>query len=390
MILFGYKKFAIYLQGCALLIASCLLLSACGGDENKEPPPPGVTVITLEPKNIPITGEFVGQTAGYREVEVRSQVSGILQKRAYTEGQVVKQGDLLFQIDPAPYQAALNQAKGNLSQAEARLYQARLDNDRFIKLYSEAAVSKKERDDAVAAYKAAQGDAASARAMVDDAQINLGYTTVLAPISGSTSEETVSEGNLINVGQMLTKLVQLDPLYVNFSIPSTDVLRFRDMIKRGILVPPPENKFRVEIKLSNGAIYGGSGELNFVDPRVDPSTSSIKARAQLENTDDAILPGQFARVYMKGYMLKDALAVPQRAVLSTQDGPMIYVLDDKNIANLRPVVQELTVNNEYVLRQGAKPGERIVVDGIMKVRPGKPVQVVDPKAQTSANATSSK
>lgn len=390
MTLFGYKKFAIYLQRCALLIASCLLLSACGGDENKEPPPPGVTVITLETKNIPITGEFVGQTAGYREVEVRSQVSGILQKRAYTEGQVVKQGDLLFQIDPAPYQAALNQAKGNLSQAEARLYQAKLDNDRFIKLYSEAAVSKKERDDAVAAYKAAKGDAASARAMVDDAQINLGYTTVLAPISGSTSEETVSEGNLINVGQMLTKLVQLDPLYVNFSIPSTDVLRFRDMIKRGILLPPPENKFNVEIKLSNGAIYGGSGELNFVDPRVDPNTSSIKARAQLENTDDAILPGQFARVYMKGYMLKDALAVPQRAVLTTQDGPMIYVLDDKNVATLRPVVQELTVNNEYVLRQGAKPGERIVVDGIMKVRPGKPVQVVAPKAQTSANATSSK
>lgn len=390
MTLFGHKKFAFYLQGCFFSIALCLVLSACGGEEGREPPAPGVTVMTLEAKSIPIVGEFVGQTAGYREVEVRSQVSGILQKRAYTEGQVVKQGDLLFQIDPAPYRAALNQAKGNLSQAEARLYQAKLDNNRFIKLYSEAAVSKKERDDAVAAYKAAMGDAASAKAMVDDAQINLGYTTVLAPISGSTSEETVSEGNLINVGQMLTKLVQLNPLYVNFSIPSTDYLRFRDMIKRGILLPPPENKFSVEIKLSNGSVYGGSGELNFVDPRVDPSTSSIKARAQLENTDDAILPGQFARVYMKGYMLKDALAVPQRAVLSTQDGPMIYVLDDKNIAHLRPVVQEVTINNEYVLREGAKPGERVVVDGIIKVRPEKPVQIIDPNAQTSANANSSK
>ena len=388
MTLFNHKKLIPHLHLFALLVAACFMLAACGNGEEQGPPPPGVTAITLTTKDIPITGEFVGQTAGFREVEVRAQVSGILQKRAYTEGQVVKQNELLFQIDPAPYIAALNQAKGNRSQAEARLYQAKLDNDRFVRLYAEAAVSKKERDDAVAAYKAAQGDASTARAMVDDAEINLGYTTVLAPISGSTSEEAVSEGNLVSTGQVLTRLVQLDPLYVNFSISSSDALRYRDMLKRGVLAAPANNRFDVDIRLADGSMHTGSGELNFVDPRVDPSTSSIRARAQLNNPGGAILPGQFARVFMKGYVLKNALPVPQRAVLSTQSGPMVYVLDAKNKAEIRAIVQEISVDNDYVIREGVKPGERIVLDGILKVRPGEPVKIIDPKANANSNTAS--
>ncbi len=381
-----------------LFIASFFLvpaLTSCGGDEKQAPHAPGVTVLTLKPQTIPLTGVFVGTTAGFREVEIRAQVSGILLKKDYAEGQIVEKGKRLFQIDPAPYQAALNQAKGTLAQAQARNYQAKLDNDRFIKLYKEEAVSKKERDDAVAAYRAAQGDLEAAKALVDNAEINLGYTTVTAPITGAASEESFSEGNLINVGQILTNMVQIDPIYVNFSIPSTDALRYQDMISKGFLVPPPDNRFDVDIKLSDGSMHTGQGIVNFIDPRVDLATSSIKARAQLDNKGKNILPGQFARVYMKGYVLKNVLAVPKRAVLNTQDGPIIYVVNKDNIAEERPFKMEMALNSDYILQEGASPNEKIILEGIQKVRPGGHVTIVEENkdgtsAPGSSNATAPK
>jgi membrane fusion protein (multidrug efflux system) len=301
----------------------------------------------------------------------------------------VEKGQLLFQIDPAPYQAALNQTKGNLAQTQARLYQAKLDNDRFIQLYQEEAVSRKERDDAVAAYRAALGDLEAARAMVQDTEINLGYTTVLAPITGAVSEENFSEGNLISIGQMLTKMVQIEPLYVNFSIPSTDALRYRDLIAREILVPPADDKFEVDIKLSDGSMHTGSGVVNFIDPRVDPATSSIKARAQLGNDKNSILPGQFARVDMKGYSLQGVLAVPQRAVLNTQAGPIIYIVDENNIAHMRPFKVELTIGSDYILKEGLSAGERVIVEGTQKVRPENPVSIIEDKSAPENSSTSS-
>lgn len=381
-----------------LFITSLFLvpaLTSCGGDEEQAHHAPGVTVLTLKPQTIPLTGEFVGTTAGFREVEIRAQVSGILLKKDYTEGQIVEKGKRLFQIDPAPYQAALNQAKGTLAQAQARNYQAKLDNDRFIKLYKEDAVSKKERDDAVAAYRAAQGDLEAAKALVDNAEINLGYTTVTAPITGAVSEESFSEGNLINVGQTLTNMVQIDPIYVNFSIPSTDALRYQDMMRKGLLVPPPDNRFDVDIKLSDGSMHTGQGTVNFIDPRVDLATSSIKARAQLDNKGKSILPGQFARVYMKGYVLKNILAVPKRAVLNTQDGPIIYVVNKDNIAEKRPFKMEMALNSDYILQEGASPNEKIILEGIQKVRPGGHVTIVEENkdstpAPGSSNATAPK
>ncbi|MBQ4132385.1 MAG: efflux RND transporter periplasmic adaptor subunit [Desulfovibrionaceae bacterium] len=370
------------------LLLTLPLLSACSDAEEQKLPPPGVVITTLEPQNVPLIGKFVGQTAGFREVEVRAQVSGILLKKDYVEGDIVEKNQLLFQIDPAPYQAALNQAKGNLAQAEARLYQTKLDHDRFLRLYNEAAVSRKERDDAIAAYRAARGDVEAARALVENAEINLGYTTVLAPISGAASEENFSEGNLVSVGQVLTKMVQIDPLYVNFSIPSADALHYADMMKRGMLEPPANNQFDVDIELSDGSLHSGKGVVNFFDPRVDPATSSIKARAQLVNDAKNILPGQFARVYMRGYMLKDVLIVPQRAVLHTQNGPVLYVLDENNHVQMAPFEQEMSLGPDYILKKGAKAGDRIVVDGIQKVQPGGPVTILSESG--SSNSTEPK
>ena len=362
-----------------------LLLVSCGNEQAQEPPPPGVIISTLTPRDIPLVGKFVGQTAGFREVEIRAQVGGILLKKDYVEGQVVEKDQRLFQIDPAPYQASLNQAKGNLAQAEARLYQAKLDHERFLRLYKEAAVSRKERDDAIAAYRAATGDVEAARALVENAKINLGYTTVLAPITGAASEELFSEGNLVSVGQVLTKMIQIDPLYVNFSIPSTEALHYADMMSRGILEAPANNQFQVDIQLSDGSQHSGQGIVNFFDPRVDPATSSIKARAQLTNESRKILPGQFARVYMRGYTLKDVLVVPQRAVLHTQNGPVLYVLDEQNVARMVPFEQEMPLESDYILKAGAKPGDRIIVEGIQKVQPGKQVQIL--RETSSSNST---
>ncbi len=369
----------------SILIVTAFIASACSDDKEAVQQAPGVNIIVTKAEDIPFTAGYTGQTAGFREVEVRAQVTGILLKRYYTEGQIVKKGDNLFQIDPAPYRAALEQAKGSLAQAEAGLYQTRLDNQRMQTLYNQDAVSKKERDDALAAYKSAGGNVEAARGSLDNAKINLGYTKVVAPISGATSKESVSEGNLINTGEVVTKITQLDPLYVNFAIPGTTHLALKNMLARGVMVPPADGKFTVDIKLSDGSVHSGKGELDFVNPTVDPDTSSIKARAQLENPDGNILPGQFARVYLKGYVLKNAIAIPQKAVLNTQDATIVYVVDNENKAQARPIVKEIVYANNYIIREGLKTGEKVIVDGILKVRPGTPVTILKTEQPAEKN-----
>lgn len=362
----------------------CFALTACGGNDEHAMPAPGVIAMNIEPADIPYTGEYTGQTAGFKEVEVRAQVGGILLKRYYQEGQVVQQGDQLFQIDPAPYEAALMQAKGALAQAKASLYQSSLNYERMKVLYAQAAVSKKERDDAYAAYTAAKGDVESASGMVDNAQINLGYTTITSPISGATSQETFSQGNLVNAGTVVTNIVQLDPLYINFSIPGTTYLQLKDMLSRGVLEGPSDKKFSVDIKLADGTVHTGNGELDFIDPRVDPITNSIKARAQIANPGGLVLPGQFARAYLKGYVLKKAIAIPQKAVLNTQNGPMVYVIGPDNKAEPRFIEQEMPYGNTYIIHKGLKAGEKIIVDGILKARPGSPVKILSSNSTAPA------
>ncbi|AXK40836.1 efflux RND transporter periplasmic adaptor subunit [Crenobacter cavernae] len=334
-----------------------------------------VGVVSTVAKDVPVPFEFVGQTAGSREVEVRARVGGILLKRAYTEGKSVKQGDLLFQIDPAQFQAALDQAQGALKVEEAQRARTRQDYDRILPLFKENAVSQKDRDDAAAAYQSAQASVAAAQARVKEAQINLGYTRVTAPISGMTSKEVRSEGSLVSTGDgSLTKISQIDPMYVNFSFSDNDLLAFRRDEQSGKLKLPEDRRFEVSVKLSDGSSYAKSGRLNFTDNLIDPSTGTIRARAEFANPDGELLPGQFVRVFLNGAKRVNAILIPQRAVLTSQQGKMVWVVDAKNTVAPRPVTLGAEVGDQVLVETGLKPGERVVIDNIIKLRPGAPVK----------------
>ncbi len=368
-------------------VALLALLSACGdGEQAQREEVPDVTALVLKPQTVPYPMEYVGQTAGSREVQVRARVNGILQQKNYVEGSIVKQNDLLFTIEPDSYQAAYNDAKAALDQAQAAYTQNRLNNARILQLYSEAVVSKRERDDSVAAYEESLAAVNMAKARLDQAKINLGYTEVRAPITGITSKEAVTEGNLVNPSEssgLLTTIVQLDPLYVNFSIPGNEYLQFQEFQAQGRLKVPGEEGYTVEISLSNGQKYKTSGDLTFMDRQVDAPTGAIRARATLANPKAEILPGQFARVHVSGAFLINSILVPQRAVIKTQQGNMVYVIDDKSVANPRPIQIAMILGTDYLIENGLKAGERIMVEGILKARPNEHVKIVEPAKEAN-------
>ncbi|WP_148716067.1 efflux RND transporter periplasmic adaptor subunit [Chitinolyticbacter meiyuanensis] len=367
-----------------------VLFAACGKtEEAKHIPPPPVSVVTIQPANVPMIYEAVGQTAGYREIEVRARVEGILLKRTYTEGKPVKEGQLLFQIDPAPYRAALDQARGVQAQAKAQLEKARLDKERIIPLYQENAVSKKDYDDAFAAFDTATANLDSASAKLQEAQINLDYTNVVAPIGGMASKINVSEGSLVSPtanGGLLTTIAQLDPLYANFSFSEADQLNLQRAEKAGQLIMPKSRDFEVELQLADGSSYSTRGHVDFADSKVDPATGTIRARAIVPNPEGQLLPGQFVRVRIHGVTMKDAILVPQRSVLQQQADKIVLVVNDKNLVEVRPVELGATHGNNYVVTKGLKAGERVITDGVLKAKPGSPVTIAPPAAHASAPA----
>ncbi|TJZ65625.1 efflux RND transporter periplasmic adaptor subunit [Chitiniphilus eburneus] len=375
------------------VLLACLipvLFTACGkSQEAKHVPPPPVSVVTIQPANVPMIYEAVGQTAGYREIEVRARVEGILLKRTYTEGKPVKEGQLLFQIDPAPYRAALDQARGVQAQAKAQLEKARLDKERIVPLYQENAVSKKDYDDAFAAFDTATANLDSASARLQEAQINLDYTNVVAPIGGMASKINVSEGSLVAPtanGGLLTTIAQLDPLYANFSFSEADQLSMQRGQQDGRLIPPKNRNFEVELQLADGSSYSKRGHVDFADSKVDPTTGTIRARAIVPNPDGQLLPGQFVRVRLHGATIKDAILVPQRSVLQQQADKIVLVVNDKNVVEVRPVELGATHGNDYVVAKGLKGGERVITDGVLKAKPGSPVTIAPPAAHASAPA----
>lgn len=379
-----------------LLTALAASLMACGQKNDKHAGamlPMPVGVLEIAPSDVPVSFEFVGQAAGSREVEVRARVGGILLKRAYTEGKPVKQGDLLFQIDPEPLKAALDQAQGNLQVQQAQLVRTKQDYDRITPLFKENAVSQKDRDDAVSAYEAAKASVAAAQAQVQQAKINLGYARVTAPISGMTSQETRSEGSLVSTtadGSLLTKVSQLDPIYVNFSMSDNDMMNLRKMQDSGQLKLAANGHFNVQLKLTDGSTYGKSGRLNFTDSLVDASTGTIRSRATFANPDGGILPGQFVRVILQGAKRSNAIAVPQRAVLTSQQGKMVWVVGADNKVQPRPITVSQDVGLNVLVESGLKAGDKVVVDNIIKLRPGADVKPHPFKADASAPAAAPK
>ncbi len=379
------------------LILSLLLLAlaACQGDgqsgpAGKEAPPPEAPVLTVTPRDLPVTYEAVGQTAGSRDVEVRARVGGILLRRRYEEGQWVKQGTVLFTIDPAPYQAALRRAQGVLAQEEAQLTQASQDLARFRSLLQDGAISQQAYDQARAARQTAEARVQSARAAVTEARLGLDYTTVEAPISGVTSRAEKSEGSLVAAGtDLLTRIAQVEPIYVNYSYSEQDLLRARIEIAEKRLVLPPNNEFQVELRLADGSIYPHLGRLNFNDLRVRPGTGTIEARAVFPNPERRLLPGQFARVLVKGAVRPHAIVVPQAAVLTGEKGKFVYVVRPDGTVEARPIQVGEWREQDFLVTAGLQAGDRVAVGGVSQLRPGMTVTAVAAAPPSGPEVTAS-
>jgi membrane fusion protein, multidrug efflux system len=354
-------------------------LAACGeprGQPHGQMPPPEVAVAEAVAKRLPVGYEYAAQTAGYREVEVRARVTGILVKRNYREGEVVKRGQSLFQIDPAPFQVALARAEADLATAEARQAQAARDAERMKAVIDIKAVSRKEYDDSVSAAQIAAAEVKGARARVAEARLNLDWTRVESPINGISSRSVRSEGTLVSGPDvLLTSVTQVDPIYVIFGIPESELLRIRHDVDAKRLELPADGRFDVTVALADGSVYGKPGKVDFTDVRVNTNTGTVEARAELPNPGGVLKPGQFVRVRLAGAVRPAAITVPQRAVLEGPKGKFVYVVDAESKAEARPVQVGDWAGEAWVIDSGLAPGDKVIVDGVMKIGPGAPVRI---------------
>lgn len=365
-----------------------LLASACdpsngsekgrhgGGNPFAGMPPPEVNVVAVAPQRLEETFEYVGQTAGSREVEVRARVTGILLKRNFVEGASVKEGQSLYTIDPEPFEAAVNRAAADVAAAEARLDQAKRNAARLKPLYAEKAVSQKDYDDAVSAQAIGEADLKAARARLVEARLNLKYTKVEAPAAGITGRSQRQEGSLVSGPDvLLTTITQIQPIWVNFGVPDREQLAIQRDVQAGRLVLPKGGNFEVALKRADGSRYPHTGRVNFADVSVSPATGTREMRAELPNPERALRPGEFVRVILKGAARPDAITVPQRAVLEGPQGKFVYVVNEKSLAEARPVQAGEWHGEQWIITQGLAAGDRVVVDGVMKLGPGAPVRI---------------
>lgn len=374
-----------------LLIGAALVLAACGQSEGQDKggkghggpgagmPPPEVNAMTVELRAVPVSFEYVGQTAGSREVEVRARVTGILISRNFKEGGRVEKGQSLYTIDPAPFQAALLRAEADVAAAEARHEQAARNAARFKPLYAEKAVSQKEYDDAASNEAITAADAKAARARLVEARLNLSYTKVESPAAGVASRSNRSEGSLVSGPDvLLTTVMQVDPIWVNFGIPDNEQAEMQREVAAGRLELPRDGAFEVQVRRADGALYARSGKLNFSDVKVTTTTGTRETRAELPNPDGNLRPGEFVRVILTGAVRPNAITVPQRAVLEGPQGKFVYVVDDKGTAQPRPVkAGEWAARDQWIITEGVNAGDRVIVDGVMRLGPGAPVRIAE-------------
>jgi membrane fusion protein (multidrug efflux system) len=367
-----------------LAAAAATFVTGCERAGSQPPngmPPPEVTAVTVESRNVPVTFEYTGQTAGWREVEVRARVTGILLKRNYREGSAVAAGQSLFTVDPAPYQAALARAEADVASAEARLEQAKRNAARMKPLFEARAVSQKEYDDSVSAEAIADADVKAARARLTEGRLNLDYTRVESPIGGIAGRAQRSEGNYVTGPDvLLTTVTQIHPIYVLFGISDEERLKLNREVEAGRLVLPKNGAFDVGVKLAEGSVYANSGKLNFSDVRISGTTGTSEARAELPNPNGLLRPGQFVRVILKGAERPGAILVPQRAVLEGPKGKFVYVVSADGKAEARPVEVGDWQKDDWIITAGVNAGDKVIVDGVMKIGPGAPVRVAEQNA----------
>ena len=372
-----------------IALACALVLTACGKDNAGSPttaaqngaPQVPVGVITASSGEVGLVTELPGRVEASRVAQVRARSAGILQKRLFKEGSDVKAGQALFQIDAAPYEASAQSARASLARAEANLVQTTAQLERFRPLVEANAISKQDFVNAESAQKQAQAEVVAAKAAVRTADINLGYAKVTAPISGRIGQALVTEGALVGQGEAtpLAVIQQIDPVYVNFTQSATDAFKLRKAMDEGLLKSAGPQAAEVHVVLDDGSEYGTAGKLLFSDLTVDPSTGQVTLRAEIPNPKGLLLPGLYVRIRMEQAQATNAITVPQQAVTRTEQGDSVRVVSPEGQVSTRPVKVSMASGNRWVIQEGLKDGEQVMVDGFQKLQmlpPGTPVKAV--------------
>ncbi|BCF90544.1 hemolysin D [Paraburkholderia largidicola] len=345
-----------------------------------EPPRPTVevTVVTVRQQETPVDFEFTAQTQSSREVEIRARVDGFLERRMYTEGSLVKDGQVLFVMDKKPFEAALQSARGALAQQQARLLVTKQNLARVIPLAAQNALSKKDLDDATGNEKQAEAAVIAAQGEVRTAELNLSYCTIRSPLQGLSSFARVQDGSYVTPNQsgLLTYVYQLDPMWVNFSISENELLRYRDQVAKGLLRFPPDNQFDVTVIQADGSVYPQQGRIDFTNPAFSQDTGTFLVRASFANPKGTLRPGQFVRAKVSGAVRPNAILVPQRAVLQGAKSHFVWVLDQDSKPHQRVVEVGDWHGDDWFVNEGLKAGERVVVDGAIRVSSDAQVKVV--------------
>lgn len=380
-----------------VLVVAILCLVAGSGCGKKKEKPQGeliteVVAVTVETKDTPVSAEFLGQTESSRQVEIRTRVNGFLEKLVYQEGSVVKAGQVMFEIEKPPFEATLQQAKGDLAVQQARLSTAKANLDRIKPLAEKNAISKKDLDDAIGKEQEAKALVLESEGRVMQAELNLGYATIRSPVTGLSSRSRKQEGSYLSQGPegLLTYVAQLDPIWVNFSLSENEVLKNRAEQSKGRLILKNPKDMEVEIILADGTRFPHKGRINFYEPSYSTDTGTFLVRTVLPNPQGILKPGQFVRVKPLDAIRPKAIVVPQRAVQQGASGHFVWVVNKERKAENRPVVVGDWVGQDWFISEGLNSGDQVVVDGGLTLRPGQLVKVkgaASPLEQSASTTT---
>ncbi|SAK48810.1 RND family acriflavine resistance protein A [Caballeronia temeraria] len=373
----------------AATIASLSLVACKKPAPQAQKPAVEVTAVTVAAQSTPVQFEFTAQTQSSREVEIRARVDGFLEKRMYTEGSLVSANQVMFIMDKRPFEAALQTAKGSLAQQQARLLVTQQNLARVKPLAAMNALSKKDLDDAIGNEKSAEAAVIAAKGEVQTAELNLSYTTIRSPLKGLSSFARVQEGSYVTPtqGGLLTYVYQLDPMWVNFSISENELLTYREQIKKGQLVFPPDNKFDVTVIQADGSVFPQTGRIDFTNPAFSTETGTFLVRAVFSNPQGTLRPGQFVKARVAGAVRPNAILVPQRAVLQGAKSHYVWVLDEQSKPHQRVVEVGEWHGDDWFITSGLKAGERVIVDGAIRVSADSQIRVVSAPAAGGAPAS---
>ncbi len=365
------------LRGVGIVLTAATVLTACG--QKPQPPAriPEVAYIVIGAERLSIENELPGRLESYRTADIRARVPGVVLKRCFEEGSIVKKGQILFRIDPRDYQASIQSAQATLSHAEANKTQADLKLKRYKPLVGIDAISKQEYDDAVAASKQAAADVQAAHAALAKARLNLEYANIISPITGRIGRALVTEGALVgqNEPTLMATVQQIDPMYLNLTQSSTEIIKMHRQLLSGSL-QNVGNSIPVTMKLEDGTEYTEKGSLIFSDITVDPSSGEVSVRALFPNPKGLLLPGMFVRAKLEQAVKENAITVPQQAVLHTNEGDSVMVLNSDDMVEMRKIVTGGIQGTRFIVTEGLEPGDKVVVEGLQKAKPGVKVKAV--------------